>query len=94
MVILFSFIIFTRLFLVCPELLEPENTILLCDNDTATDSVNCTLHCKPGNAFDHDPKDFYICGPETLHQWDFQTDDNPLMHLPACTGDIFLSVYL
>ncbi|CAC5416422.1 unnamed protein product [Mytilus coruscus] len=70
---------------VCKQLVEQENTVLSCQNNTAMDAINCTLNCKPGFAFDHDPKDYYFCGPETLHEWDFQTDENPLARLPSCT---------
>ncbi|XP_063419373.1 sushi, von Willebrand factor type A, EGF and pentraxin domain-containing protein 1-like [Mytilus trossulus] len=70
---------------VCKQLVEQENTVLSCHNNTAIDTINCTLNCQPGFAFDHDPKDYYFCGPETLHEWDFQTNDNPLARLPSCT---------
>ncbi|CAC5354907.1 unnamed protein product [Mytilus coruscus] len=78
---------------VCNQLFEPENTFLFCDNDTVTDTINCTLSCYPGFAFDHDPKDFYLCGPDTLHQWDIQTVENPLARLPSCTGE-HISAYI
>lgn len=79
--------------LVCNQLFEPENTFLFCDNDTVTDTINCTLICYPGFGFDHDPKDFYLCGPDTLHQWDIQTVENPLARLPSCTGE-HISAYI
>lgn len=76
---------------VCKQLVEQENTVLFCHNNTATDTINCTLNCQPGFAFDHDPKDYYFCGPETLHEWDFQTNENPLARLPSCTGMSYIT---
>ncbi|CAG2227187.1 unnamed protein product [Mytilus edulis] len=70
---------------VCKQLVEQDNTVLSCHDNTGTDTINCTLNCQPGFAFDHDPKDYYFCGPDTLHEWDFQTNENPLARLPSCT---------
>ncbi|KAJ8304925.1 hypothetical protein KUTeg_018508 [Tegillarca granosa] len=69
--------------LVCNDLNTTENGILDCRNDTG--NINCTYRCKSGYDFDHDPKDFYICGPDTFYLWDFQTKDNPYGRLPSCT---------
>ena len=51
-----------------------------------TDEKNCSLVCDPGYAFSVEPLPFYECGPDTFYRWAFETDENPNLQLPECTG--------
>ncbi|KAK3602544.1 hypothetical protein CHS0354_003796 [Potamilus streckersoni] len=68
---------------VCPEIAPPRNGMLSCIN--SSNNINCTVHCKSGYDFDMEPMDFYTCGEETAHIWNFETVDNPYRRLPRCT---------
>ncbi|KAL3870955.1 hypothetical protein ACJMK2_038980 [Sinanodonta woodiana] len=69
---------------VCPEISPPANGSISCNNDTR--NINCTVQCEEGYQFDIEPLDFYLCGEDTAHEWNFQTEDNPNRRLPKCTA--------
>ncbi|KAL3870958.1 hypothetical protein ACJMK2_038983 [Sinanodonta woodiana] len=69
---------------VCPEISPPANGSIRCYNDTR--NINCTVQCEKGYQFDIEPMDFYLCGEDTAHEWNFQTEDNPSRRLPKCTA--------
>lgn len=68
----------------CSTISAPSNGSLECFNDT--ESINCTISCDDGFDFDIEPLPLYFCGPETFHEWNFQTDENPERRLPKCVG--------
>ncbi|KAL5012411.1 hypothetical protein ScPMuIL_010962 [Solemya velum] len=70
---------------VCSVLNPPKNGFIDCDNNTESDTLECTIHCDEGYEFDREPMPMYCCGPETFYTWDFQTEDNPHAQLPSCT---------
>ncbi|KAK3085610.1 hypothetical protein FSP39_006044, partial [Pinctada imbricata] len=70
---------------VCSNLTEPNNSTLTC-HESESGNINCTLECHEGFEFDQVPKPYYLCGPDTFHQWDFQTEENPLGRLPFCSA--------
>ena len=71
----------------CPSISPPDNGTIACSNDSG--SLNCTIMCNPGFDFDIEPLDYYFCGPETFHEWNFHTVINPFHRLPECTGIIY-----
>ena len=75
---------FLYLFAVCIPIEPPDNGTITCNNDSG--SLNCTIMCNEGFDFDSEPLDYYFCGPETFHEWNFKTVINPLHRLPECTG--------
>lgn len=70
--------------LVCEPVPPPAYGNISCTNDT--ESWNCTISCDEGYDFDMAPLDEYVCGPDTFHVWNFETEFNPEKRLPNCIG--------
>ncbi|KAK3102731.1 hypothetical protein FSP39_013507, partial [Pinctada imbricata] len=75
----------TELCPVCSILTAPTNSTLYCSS-FSNGTMNCTLQCDDGYDFDHTPKPYYLCGPDTFFLWDYQTDDNVFGRLPYCNA--------